>query len=82
MPEFEQRCLPSVVVQARHSRFVSVHPCGADSSSANVKNIVSSFIHDSVGSLPVYALLRQVTDYERKRVSELSPVHNRLMQNF
>jgi len=69
MPEFEQCCLPSVVVQARHSRFVSVHPCGADSSSANVKNIVSSFIHDSVGNLPIYALLRQVTDYGRKRVS-------------
>jgi hypothetical protein len=82
MPGFEQRCLPSVVVQARHSRFASVHPCGAASSSANVKNIVSSFTHDSVGSFPVYALLRQVTDYERKQVSGLSPVHNRLMQNF
>jgi hypothetical protein len=61
MPGFEQRCLPSVVVQARHSRFVSVHPWGAASSSANVKNIASS-LHGRVGSLPVPALLRQVTD--------------------
>lgn len=61
MPGFEQRCLPSVVVQARHSRFVSVHPWGAASSSTNVRNIVLSFTHGGVGSLPVLALFGQVT---------------------
>ena len=42
MPGFEQCCFPSVVVQARHSRRVSMHPCGAASRSANMRTIIVS----------------------------------------
>ena len=62
MPGFEQRCLLSVIVQARHSRFVSMHPCGAASSSANVKNIIRSFNHGMPSSLRPHTRHRQATD--------------------
>jgi hypothetical protein len=57
-----QRLTGDAVVQARHSRFVSMHPCGAASSSANVKNIIRSFNHGMPSSLRPHTRHRQATD--------------------